>query len=74
MVNVVVYYFNLVACRVTEYSDWSPCSVTCGKGIRMRSRQYMDPMQAEKAGCNQQLVFKEMCSADIPDCGYVHYI
>lgn len=36
----------------------------------MRTREYIDQKMAEMAGCNQQLIFKEMCSADIPDCGY----
>lgn len=68
--NTIPNYVITVECRVTEYSNWSPCSVTCGKGIRMRTREYIDQKMAEMAGCNQQLIFKEMCSADIPDCGY----
>ncbi|KAM7345975.1 extracellular matrix protein f-spondin isoform 1-T3 [Cochliomyia hominivorax] len=58
-----------IECRVTDYSDWAPCSVTCGKGIRMRSRQYVNPEKAEMAKCSRQLVSKEMCVADIPECG-----
>ncbi|CAH1173684.1 unnamed protein product [Phaedon cochleariae] len=55
-------------CEVTEYSDWNSCSVTCGKGLRMRSRQYRSPERARMSNCNRQLVSKEMCVANIPEC------
>ncbi|XP_067628642.1 spondin-1 [Eurosta solidaginis] len=55
-------------CRLTAYSDWSPCSVTCGKGIRMRTRQFINPEAAAAADCSRQLVSKEMCAAQIPEC------
>lgn len=28
-------------CPVTLWSDWSPCSVTCGSGVRIRTRQIL---------------------------------
>lgn len=28
-------------CPVTLWSDWSPCSVTCGSGVRIRTRQLL---------------------------------
>jgi hypothetical protein len=34
----------------------------------MRSRSYKDPQRAQRAGCQRQLVFKEMCVAAIPEC------
>ncbi|XP_055854863.1 spondin-1 [Episyrphus balteatus] len=56
-------------CKVTDYSTWSPCSVTCGKGIRMRTREYLNPDKAKMVKCSRQLVSKEMCAAAIPECG-----
>ncbi|KAJ9583301.1 hypothetical protein L9F63_022355 [Diploptera punctata] len=55
-------------CAVTEYSDWSPCSVSCGKGLRMRRRFYRNEAKATMLGCDRQLVSKEMCVAEIPEC------
>ncbi|XP_034946903.1 spondin-1 [Chelonus insularis] len=57
-----------VECAVTEYTLWSPCSVSCGKGLRMRTRSYIMPEKAKMIGCNRQLVSKEMCVADLPEC------
>ncbi|GLV35646.1 fat-spondin [Carabus blaptoides fortunei] len=55
-------------CAVTEYTNWSACSVTCGKGLRMRSRNYRMPQKAAMFECKRQLVFKEMCVAEEPEC------
>lgn len=55
-------------CETTGYSDWTPCSVTCGKGIHMRTREYLKPEQAARFQCNRQLISKEMCVADVAEC------
>jgi len=55
-------------CEMTAWSPWSGCSVTCGKGISMRERHYIDPFTADNNGCDHQMVEKEMCSADVGVC------
>ncbi|XP_055534997.1 spondin-1 [Wyeomyia smithii] len=57
-----------VECETTSYSDWTPCSVSCGKGIRMRTREYLQPEKAARFQCNRQLISKEMCVADVAEC------
>lgn len=64
----ISFILILAECQVTEYTEWTPCSVTCGKGIRMRTRQYVDERLSKASSCNRQLVSKEMCVADIPEC------
>lgn len=55
-------------CDVTSYTQWTPCSVTCGKGISSRTRQYKNPDRAAAAQCKRQLISKEMCVAAVAEC------
>jgi hypothetical protein len=55
-------------CDVSDWSGWSSCSVTCGKGISMRTRTFFMPEKAHELGCDRQMVQKEMCAAPIPLC------
>ncbi|XP_076067387.1 spondin-1-like [Oratosquilla oratoria] len=55
------------ACTVTEWSDWSPCSVTCGPGISGRTRQFLIPSEDQKS-CNVSLMDTRRCHADRADC------
>lgn len=51
-------------CRFSEWSDWSSCSSTCGKGIRTRTRTFIDE-HAHQTGCSQvDLIEKEICLSE----------
>lgn len=50
-----------VECRVTEWTEFTPCSASCGPGIRMRSRHFHNPQMAEMKDCVVQLVDKSSC-------------
>jgi hypothetical protein len=67
-INISKNYVSAAECGVTEYSEWSLCSVTCGKGLRMRQRKYFNEAKAQMLGCDRQLVSKEMCVAAVPEC------
>uniref|UniRef100_T1JBH1 Spondin-1 n=1 Tax=Strigamia maritima TaxID=126957 RepID=T1JBH1_STRMM len=55
-------------CAVSEWGSFTPCSVTCAKGLRTRRRTYLMPMKADMMGCTEQLEQNEMCAARIPVC------
>ncbi|PNI79205.1 SPON1 isoform 1 [Pan troglodytes] len=55
---------HTIPCLLSPWSEWSDCSVTCGKG--MRTRQRMLKSLAELGDCNEDLEQVEKCM--LPEC------
>lgn len=55
---------DTIPCLLSPWSEWSDCSVTCGKG--MRTRQRMLKSLAELGDCNEDLEQVEKCM--LPEC------
>lgn len=54
---------NSGVCTVTNWSEWSPCTQTCGKGLKLRNRVYINPLISKNL-CNTQLIQSMECSGD----------
>ncbi|XP_054632185.1 spondin-1b isoform X1 [Dunckerocampus dactyliophorus] len=53
---------HTIPCMLSPWSDWSDCSVTCGRGLRTRQRM----LKSDPAQCNEELEQTEKCM--LPEC------
>ncbi|XP_041350628.1 spondin-1-like [Gigantopelta aegis] len=54
-------------CSVTPWSEWSPCSRTCGLGMKERWRMFLHRSQ-KTDDCGIHLQEKDLCRGAMPDC------
>uniref|UniRef100_A0AAV2LTW7 Spondin-like TSP1 domain-containing protein n=1 Tax=Knipowitschia caucasica TaxID=637954 RepID=A0AAV2LTW7_KNICA len=55
---------DTIPCLLSPWSEWSDCSVTCGKGQRTRQRTLKSPV--ELGDCTEELEQVEKCM--LPEC------
>ncbi|XP_039605718.1 spondin-1 [Polypterus senegalus] len=55
---------HTIPCMLSPWSEWSDCSVTCGKGLRTRQRMLKSPL--ELGECSEELEQVEKCM--LPEC------
>ncbi|XP_071452758.1 spondin-1 isoform X2 [Hetaerina americana] len=55
-------------CAVGDWTKWSPCSVTCGRGVKNRQRYYLNVREAQMAECAQKLSETITCLGTIHHC------
>lgn len=54
-------------CATTEWTGWSDCSTTCGKGYELRTRRFLNRMGRKKCP-HVETMDRRSCAGSVPTC------
>lgn len=60
---------TMAECEMSTWSEWSPCSKTCGRGISTRRRDYHNPQARSRCQTVVRMPLEETRQCTGTDCG-----
>jgi hypothetical protein len=66
-------YSNNDRCDTKPWTEWTPCSQTCGTGSQSRTREFVNEVGASIAGCSKDELFQKRTCENTQPCPNKYY-